>query len=179
MNKLLFFCATWLTLNSCMTSTSPLIEFSKPTSGKVVENEVFKFEISMATGCSNISYKLENKLDKNLEIDWNRASFIVEGEAFRVYEGNMKGIDSNKEQLNLLIPSKAFKRGVIVSGKNMVYSSSLGWTGSCFLDGPTKSLVGKSFLMRQPVKIDGNFKDYEFEIKVIDIIKLKQNILLN
>jgi len=166
--------------SSCTTTYKPIINFSKPVTGTQYEDESFVFSLGEAFSCSRLNYKIQNKTTTNLEIDWNRASFVLgDGEAFRIYEGEMKGIDKNKEQLFQIIPPSAFKKGVIVSGKGLSYSEYAGWTADCFFNGNPKSFKGKTMKLAIPIKINNDFKTFNFELIISEVKASKENMLLH
>jgi len=160
-----------------MVSYNPYVSFDNPISDKF-SNQMFDFELGESYSCSKLKYRFNNKSDSDIEINWNKASFIVDGEAFRIFEGAMRGSDSNMEQLPQLIPSKTFKQGSIVSGKNLGFNSTVGWTAECFLDSKDKDLKGKTFKMRLPINIEGESRTQEFDLIISDVVKKQSNILL-
>ncbi|MBA4852028.1 hypothetical protein [Emticicia sp. BO119] len=150
---------------------------TEPRSG-IISDKLIEFEIKEMPTCSRLIYKVKNLTDKSLFINWNRASVIIDGEAFRVYDGEMRGIDSNKEQLSMHIPANAFINSVLVSGRNLEYISRIGsWTSTCFFEG--KKSIGKNIIIHFPLVYNNQTIDYHFKYEITGIQKKRENILLH
>lgn len=177
MKKVVFLLIVSVLLSSCLEyKYLYTIKIVEPPSGKV-ENESFIFESSGFESCSSVSYKITNKTNENIDVDWNRASFIVNGEAFRVYDGKSRISDSNKEQLMTRVPPNSFVTGVMISGKDFKYNVNTGWAAQCFFE--KNDAVGQKVIVRVPVLVNGKSQDYPFTIEITNIVKVKQNILFN
>jgi hypothetical protein len=159
-----------------MTSYNYVLKITEPPIGKI-RDKFIDFSMTGQNGCYSIGYKIENLTDDNIEIDWNRASLIIDGEAFRIHDGEMKGIDINKEQLTVRIPPHAFKKGVMVSGKNLRFIQNAGWMADCFFKNNLS--IGKFITVRVPFLINGKSTDYQLKIQITDIKKVTENILLH
>lgn len=174
MKKLLLLLLISVSLNSCIVYYKYVSEVTEPVEGKI-KTDSFEFESLGMLSCNSVGYKITNLTNSNIDIDWNRASLIIEGEAFRLHEGNMKGLDINKEQLFMRIPPKSFKKGVMISGREFKFVSGYGYQSDCLYK--EKEAIGKTFSIRFPIIYNDIIKDYELKVKIKDMVKIKNPII--
>lgn len=136
--------------------------------------------ITFIPSYTQIGFKLENKTDKNIKIDWNQALIIdVNGTSKKVFHSNVRYIERDKEQAPTIIYKGTNITELIMPIDNVHYVSGRygGWrTKPLFETQLTPSLsfysvydpnlVGKTFKAVIPIIIDDKPLEYVYTFEI-------------
>jgi hypothetical protein len=115
---------------------------------------------------SQVGFKLKNKTNAPIEVDWSRASFVdFEGEAQRVTHEGMRYIERDKPPAPSVIPPEAQLTDTVIPVNKIEYYSDSGWKTNDTIPSLNKA-EGKTFAVFLPIKVRGVVKNYHFTFKV-------------
>lgn len=137
----------------------------KVASDMLYEDPFIKIQF---VGLQKILFKLSNKTNNPIEIDWAKVSFVDSGSgAHRVIHQGVRYIERDKVPAPTVIPPQASITDLILPSDYITYDSSAseGWK----VEDPIKheeSEVGKTFGIFLPLKINGVVKNYSFRFVI-------------
>lgn len=118
---------------------------------------------------SNLTFILENKTAKTIEIDWQKVSFVdIYGRADRVMHEGVRYIERDKAIPPTVIPPTANIQDTIVPVGFVSYDSSRSesWEIRKLYEGGMDKYVDKPFSLLFPIKIGAVTKSYFFTFVV-------------
>jgi len=130
--------------------------------------------IAFIVSKSEIAFRLENKSDQSITIDWNSTSYVdTKGSTRRVIHKGVRYSQRDQPMASTTIPPNANTEDIIHPTNRISYDDySNDWTRELiFPNGaPASLLVGEDFGIYMPMKIGSKSKDYNFQF-TIDSVK--------
>lgn len=118
---------------------------------------------------SQILFKLHNKTQTPIEIDWVHASFVDTGaEAHRIVHEAIRYIERDKAPPPTVVPAGANIKDTIIPSDYVSYESGSagGWKVQSIFEGRLAEYEGKTISILLPIKMRGVVKNYQFAFKV-------------
>lgn len=118
---------------------------------------------------SQIVFKLQNKAQTAIEIDWSHASFVdTDAGAHRVIHEGIRYIERDKAPAPTVVPPGANVRDTVLPSDYVSYESGgiAGWRVQSIFDGKLSNYEGKTIGMFLPIRIRGVAKNYQFTFRV-------------
>lgn len=142
-------------------------------------------EISFNMRETRIEFSLYNKLNKPLKVDWQSASVVIAGEAFRVAHIGTRYFKRNEEQIPTTVPPGATIKDELLPTDNVYYREGDfgGWKEEPLF--PVKArkidmlkhLVGTSLDVYIPIIVGNRTHDYLFKFVITDVYRVKKVIV--
>lgn len=180
-----------LSLFLLLTSCSPLTRMARTYDISIVDpvnanglNYIDEnIDITFQMRDTDIYFQLKNLTNKGIIIDWNKASYVDEGVAQKIFHTNIKYSEREKEQAPTSVPPNSLVSETIVPVDNAYYMSggryySGGWKEKPMF--PTypltkkgkdqlQSKIGNTFSLYIPLEIKGEVIEYNFVFKINNI----------
>ena len=118
---------------------------------------------------SRIIFKLENKTQNPIEIDWASASFVdTDSRAHRIIHEGVRYIERDKASPPTIVPAGANIRDTILPADYVSYESgsSSGWKVEDILEGKLAKYEGKTIGILLPIRLRGVLKNYQFTFRI-------------
>ncbi|MHA6697325.1 hypothetical protein [Chryseobacterium sp. A321] len=169
--------------------TYHLLEVENPFKNGTVNKDLDSFSdslivITFIPSSTQIGFKLENKTDKNIKIDWNQVLIIdIDGGSKKVFHSGVRYIERDKEQAPTIIYKGTNITDLITPIQNAYYASGRygGWRTKPLIDAPVvgisfyyaydPNLVGKTFKAVIPINIEDKTFEYVYTFEVSFIPK--------
>lgn len=127
---------------------------------------------------TQIPFKLVNNTSAPITIEWDSSTFVNPSkESCRVIHAGVKLIDKNATQAPSIVASQSKIDDILMPSTNIYWRAGSGNTSGGW---ETKPLLMRwkkndefTFKILLGLKIDGQFKPYEFEFKAVNIKKSK------
>lgn len=154
--------------------TKYTVAMMKPAASESLVFEDGSIRIEWVFDKHELSFKLQNKTDNPIKLDWNQVSYIdIAGSAQKVIHKGVRLITRNDPHVPSVVPPTAKLEDMVLPVSNIEYESvgSRGWRQRpMFPDGDAaKEYKGKSFSVFMPLEINGSTKNYTFTIQIVDV----------
>jgi hypothetical protein len=130
--------------------------------------------IEFAIGMAEIAFKMENKTDKAIKINWDEIIYISPNrESKRIIHSGVRYIDRNIAQAPSIVAPKTLKTDLIVPAENIYLEAGKygRWKEIELFPGDDKSVYeGKEFSIYMPLQIGDKREEYTFTFRIIKII---------
>lgn len=131
-----------------------------------------------------IIFKIDNKLNEGIKINWDEVSFSVKGFTYRVVHKETGVYKIRDAQFSTTIPPKSYLKDGIIPVDKLVYTNSTTMPAikATFPDydygnkktiAQIKKLKGADVIIYLPIYIAGNFVTGSYHVKIVDIIPYK------
>jgi hypothetical protein len=119
------------------------------------------------SGLGDVRFKLQNKTNNVIEIEWSRASYIdFDNEAHRVIHEGIRFIERDKAPPPTVIPAKASVSDVVIPTDYVHYDSDRGWQIRKAIESNLSNYNGKAFGVLLPIRIKSTLKNYHFVFRI-------------
>ena len=129
------------------------------------------FSIPSNTENNPIAFKLKNKSENPVAIDWNQVSYVdVDGKAHKVVHEGTRLVDKDKPLPASIIPPGAALEDFVFPSDRVVLLGGQ-WIQQMLLPyaPAAEVLKGKTFSVFMPLEINGSKKNYNFVFAIDDI----------
>lgn len=162
----IFFATPSIAQKQSPTPTEYLYRFKmlKPKINDTLEFENAFIKINFEIG-KQFSFKITNKTQSVIEINWQRASFVdTSGQAHQVIHSGVRYIERDKPMSSTIIPPSASVEDIVHPSDYVSYND--GWKTRDLFHNDLRLYYGSVFSVLLPIKIKAQSLDYFFTFKV-------------